>query len=79
VNDNIVDPESRRKVHRVPNGAREAMMESLRVMVVPAPGFDDFAYWTDMLLAELWLRGFVVVPHGAVLRSSKDLEPPESS
>lgn len=45
------------------NGAREAIMDyiTLHMQIVNQPP-DGWETFTDHLLAELWLRGFKVVP-----------------
>lgn len=42
------------------NGAREAMIDIGTDL--PRTSAEDAACWTDWLLAELWVRGFKVVP-----------------
>ena len=42
------------------NGAREALIDI--AVGLPNTSADDAARWTDWLLTELWMRGFVVEP-----------------
>jgi len=42
------------------NGAREALIEV--ALDLPNTSDEDARVWTDWLLAELWSRGFWVVP-----------------
>lgn len=42
------------------NGAREALIEV--ALDLPNTSDEDAAVWTDWILAELWMRGFKVVP-----------------
>lgn len=42
------------------NGAREALIDL--ALTSPAADGNDAEWWADWLLAELWSRGFKVVP-----------------
>jgi hypothetical protein len=54
----------RRDIPRNPgNGAREALIEL--ALTFDNTGQDDAERWTDYILAELWARGFKVMPVGA--------------
>jgi hypothetical protein len=58
----IIDLQAVRIERNTANGAREALFEVgelLRNANAPA---ELTAIWTDWLLAELWARGFKVVP-----------------
>jgi hypothetical protein len=56
---NVVDMDRYRPPPNPGNGAREALIEL--ALTFPNTSEHDAGLWTDMLLTELWMRGFKVV------------------
>lgn len=57
----IIDLAGRRPAENSGNGAREALIE-LALTLPNETERNDAAAWSDWILAELWMRGFKVVP-----------------
>lgn len=59
--DNVIDLDARRPAPNPGNGARQALI-AVALSLPNDTGQNDAEAWSDWILAELWSRGFKVVP-----------------